>query len=109
MRRDFSLENGIYCYGMANNFKLYYNNIELTPSCHTITYIPSTLIVVKSKNIIHIYRPKVIVVGATPKLIKLASIELYTCATSITININDKIYLIDSNLKVRLCTCTEIN
>ena len=50
MLNDFPLENGIVCIDEVNNFKLYYNDIPLTPQCHMISYVPNTLIALKSKK-----------------------------------------------------------
>lgn len=72
MRNDFPLENGIVCKGEVNNFKLYYNDIPLTPTCHMISYIPSTLIVVKSKKTVLIYSPKITEIDNNISLVKLA-------------------------------------
>lgn len=77
MQRDFTLENGIHCKGEYNNFKLYYNNIELAYACHAIAYVPKTLIAVKCNKVVYVYRPKIILDNDIPILKKLANFEVF--------------------------------
>jgi len=108
MRRDFSLENGIYCKGLFNDFKLYYDTIELTPSCNNIAYIPNKLIVLKSKKIVYVYKPKIINVEVIPTLFEIAKFESKTLDAYLKVKMNDKTYIIDSNLQVSLCNCPKL-
>jgi len=104
MMRHFPLENDIYCKGKFNKFKLYYNNKAITPFCNSIAYIPKTLIAVKSNKTIHVYKPETMAINDTNTLIKLASFKIYeTCAY-----LNDKVYIIDSNVQIKLCECTKM-
>lgn len=103
MRRDFNLENGIVCKGEYNNFKLYYNDVELTPKCNAIAYIPKTLIAVKCDKEVYVYRPNIIFDIETPMLVKLATFEAFNTLVCIKIKINSKIYMIDSNVQISLC------
>ena len=107
MRRDFNLENGIYCEGEYNNFKLYYNKTELTPYCYEIRYIPGTLIAVKSKKTVYIYIPKVITENDNICLAKAASFDTINCNAYLKIKLNNKIYIIDSNVGISICECSK--
>lgn len=108
MRRDFSLENGIVCKGKYNNFKLYYNDVELTPLCNYIAYIPKTLIAVKCDKTVYIYKPEIILNENTRSLIKLASFEVFDTFAYLKIKIDDKVYFIDSNVQISLCECAKM-
>lgn len=108
MRRDFIIENGIICKGEYNNFKLYYNNIELTYTCHAIAYIPRTLIAVKCNKVVYVYKPNIIFDIETPILVKLATFEVFDVFAYMKIKINGKIYIIDSNVQVSLCECAKM-
>jgi len=108
MRRDFTLENGIYCKGEYNNFKLYYDNIALTPSCHEITYIPGILIAVKSKKTVYIYIPKLLAEKDNIFLAKATSFDTINCNAYLKIKLNNKIYIIDSNVGISICECDKM-
>lgn len=108
MRRDFPLENGIICKGETNNFKLYYNDIPLTPPCHMISYIPNTLIVVKSKKTVFIYSPKLIEKNNNISLVKLAVFNSFDSNSYMKIKIKGKVYIIDCNTQISLCECKRI-
>lgn len=106
MRRDFPLENGIYCKGLINDFKLYYNAIELTPNCNNMAYIPNTLIAVKSSTTIYVYEPKTIDIGGFPLLRKIANFESKSPNAFLMVNVSDKAYII--NYKLQVCRCNSI-
>lgn len=108
MKRDFTLENGIICKGEYNNFKLYYNNIELTYRCHDIAYIPKTLIAVKCNTVVYVYKPNIIYDIETPMLIKLATFEVFDAFANMRIKIDGKVYIIDSNVQISLCNCNKM-
>lgn len=108
MRRDFVLENSIICKGKYNNFKLYYNNIELTGSCNAIAYVPKTLIAVKCDKMIYVYSPNVILDNNITILIKLATFEILNLFAYMKIKIDGKVYIIDSNVQISLCKCSKM-
>lgn len=108
MRRDFPLENGIYCKGIFNDFKLYYDTIELTPSCNSIAYIPNTLIALKSYRTIYVYKPKVINLNGVISLYEIAKFETKTSNAYLKIKLYDKTYIIDSNIQISLCNCSRL-
>lgn len=108
MRRDFPLENGIVCKGKTNNFKLYYNDIPLTPSCHMISYVPNTLIVVKSKKTVYIYSPNLTNNSNNISLVNLAMFNSYNSNAYMKIKIKGKVYIIDCNAQISLCECKRI-
>ena len=100
MRRDFFLENGIYSYGEFNNFSIYYQNFELASNCSNIAYIPNTLIAVKRKNIIYVYKTDLLFTGNFPELLELAKFESILPYTCIKLLIRGKNYFIDSEAQV---------
>jgi len=108
MNNIFWLENGIMFKGNFSCFKLYYNDIELTPTCHEIAYIPKTLIAVKSNNTVFAYKPIIAFYNNTYSLIKLASFDTVNCNAYLKVKISDKMYIIDSNVGVSLCECAKM-
>ena len=108
MRRDFTLENSIACKGEYDNFKLYYNNTELTPNCNSIAYIPKTLIAVKCDKTVYVYKPNIILDNHIPILTKLATFEVFNAFAYMKIKIDGKVYIIDSNVQISLCKCSKM-
>lgn len=108
MMRNFPLENGIYCKGKLSKFKLYYNNKAVTPFCNAIAYIPKKLIVVKSNKTVHVYRPEIVTFNNTPTLNKLAAFKVYDTCAYLKVKIDDKVYIIDSNVQIKLCECAKM-
>ena len=108
MRRDFNLENGIFCKGEFNNFQLYHNGISLTPKCHAIAYIPKMLIAVKSKKTVYVYKPEITTINNVIMLVKLAKFEVFDSYAYMKIKINSKVFIIDSNVQISLCECTKM-
>lgn len=109
MRRDFYLENGIYCEGLFDDFKLYYNKQELTPSCSNIAYIPNTLIAIKSGTTVYVHKPKIIKVGGKISLYTIARFESRTPNAYLKVKMYDKTYIIDSNVQISLCNCPKLS
>lgn len=108
MRRDFTLENNIVCKGEHNNFKLYYENAELTPVCHSIAYVPKTLIAVKCDKTVYVYKPNIVLENNIPTLFKLATFEVFNAFAYMKIKIDGKVYIIDSNVQISLCKCSKM-
>lgn len=100
MRRDFTLENGIYCKGLTNDFKLYFETMELTPSCSDITYIPNTLLVYKSGKTVHACEPKISYESGEPKLREIIKFEVMIPYGYALIQLHGKTYIIDYNLQI---------
>ncbi len=103
MRRDFTLENGIYCKGLKNDFKLYFDTLELTPSCTKITYIPNTLLVYKSGKKVYICEPKISYASGEPKLKEIMKFEGIMTNGYALIYLHGKTYIVDYNLQI--CRC----
>lgn len=106
MRKDFSLENGIYCRGLTNDFKLYFNSIELTPSCSDLRYLPNTLLVYKSGKTIYICEPKISYASGEPKLKEIMRFEGKMPNGYAFIYLHGKRYIIDYNLQI--CRCNPL-
>lgn len=100
MRRDFYLEEGIYCKGLINDFKLYYDTIELTPSCSKISYMPNDLLVYKTGNTIYICEPKISYAGINPKLIEIMHFESNVSVAYALVCLHGESYIIDRNLQI---------
>ncbi len=108
MRRDFFLENGIYCKGVYNDFRLYYNDMALTPSCSNIAYITGTLIALKCGKRVYVYKPTIIENNGIYKLYQIAMFETIDSSAYLKVKIYDKLYIIDSNVQIKLCECPKL-
>ena len=102
MKRNFELENDIYCRGEFDSFKLYYKGTEITDICSNIAYIPRTLIAVKCGNTVHIYKPKIVYVDSIPHLEKIAMFETNGHYVYLRIKIKERTYDVDSNVQINL-------
>lgn len=109
MDRNFVLENGIYCEGKSDNFRLLYKGYVLTPSCSNIAYVQGKLIAVKSKNAVFIYKPRIRKGGGQYTLIQLAMFETYDSSAYLKINIQGHLYIIDSNVQIKICECPKLS
>lgn len=108
MERNFFLENGIFCYGKHDKFRLLYKDYVLTPSLSNIAYIPGKLIAVKSDNKVIIYAPKVTRDFLGYNLLKLAMFEIYDVCACLKINIKGITYIIDSNVQIKMGENTKL-
>lgn len=102
MRRDFYLENGIYCRGSFDDFKLYYETLPLTTSCNSIAYIPNRLIALKSGKTVTVYEPRVVNVNGKNLLYEIAKFESKNPNAYLKVKVHDKVYIIDSNVQISL-------
>ena len=103
MRKEFFLENEIYCKGTTHNFHLYYTNIKLTPALDDIIYIPKTLISVMSEKNILVYKPKIVLVDNVPTLYEIARFKPLSPNAYLKVILNNKAYIINSNMQITLC------
>lgn len=108
MERNFFLENGIYCEGEYNNFRLLYKEYVLTPSLSNIAYIPNKLIAVKSGIEVLVYDTKVIKDLNGYLLLPLASFKTYDVPTFLEITIRGITYTIDKNIQIKICEHTKM-
>ena len=109
MRRDFYLENGIYCKGLCDDFKLYYGKKSLTQSCLNIAYIKGVLIAVKTKQGVYVYKPKVLLVDDDYCLEKIAYFEVYNSTAYLKVKLQEHTYIIDANVQIKLCSCKNLS
>lgn len=109
MARDFlELENGIFVDGNMSNFRLVYDNKDLTPVCCRLGYIKGVLIAVKSDKVI-VYKPEIEIVNGVPTLVKIADFLTYKPGAYLKITIGEKSYIVDANVQITSCTCTKLH
>lgn len=102
MKRNFFLENGIYCEGEYNNFRLLYKEHVLIPSLSNIAYIPNKLIAVKSGCEVLVYDTKVTKDLNGYLLLPFASFKAYATPTLLKITIQGITYTIDNNVQIKI-------
>lgn len=108
MERNFFLENGIFCYGTHDAFRLLYKDYVLTPILSNMAYIPRKLIAVKSDSQVIVYAPKLKRNFWGYSLLKLAMFETYSTSACLKINIQGTKYIIDSNVQIKASENTKL-